>query len=103
MPKKVTTSAQKTVPLGKAEILERLTAAMSEREGLRFAPTGNPDIVRASAADGTHVSVAAFVKESGQGLAMIDHEGIDEDQRARWQQHWRRVIDAVFADPAEPR
>lgn len=99
MSERVTTSAQKTVPLTRAAALERLRDAVAEQESVTFGATGKPDIESAELDDGSVLVVAAFDKDDGRSVAMIDHRGVLASERERWQRHWRRSIDAVFDDP----
>lgn len=96
MSERVTTSAQKTVPMPRTEALERLRTAVAEQESVTFRATGKPDIESAELEDGSTLVVAAFDKGDGRSVAMIDHRGVPASDRARWQQHWRRCVDEVF-------
>ena len=94
--KRFTTSAQKTLPITKDEIIEKLSEEMSK--DLAFTSTKNKYIKEAKLKDGSKVIIAAFDKENSKSLAMIDHKLLPETvKRSEVQEELKSILNKVFS------
>jgi len=95
--KKFTTSAQKTLTLPKADILIKLEEEMTRDADLTFEDTKVANIRQAKLADGSKVVIAAFDKDQGKTLAMIDFKDVPGDlERSAVQNKLRKILDDIF-------
>lgn len=95
--KKFTTSAQKTLSLPKAVILQKLETGMTSGSALVFQATKRENIKEATLKDGSKLVIASFDKEGGKTLAMIDLKDVPGDNdRFEIQKSLRQKLDTLF-------
>jgi hypothetical protein len=95
--KRFTTSAQKTLSLPKDVILKKLEDEMSKDNDLVFRDTKIESIKEAKLKDGSKLIIAAFNKENGKTLAMIDHKDLPiANIRVDIQKSLRKTLDKMF-------
>src|SRR5689334_5763099 len=95
-----TTSAQKTLTLTREEAFRKLEEAISKDIGLTFVTTKDDYIKSAKLPDRSTFVIAAFKKENGKSLAMIDFKNVPgEETRLNIQQSIRQKLNDVFKVP----
>ena len=95
--KRFTTSAQKTLAITKEVILKKLENEMSKDRNLTFMATKIENLKEAKLDDGSKLIIAAFDKENGKTLAMIDHKDVPGTASRQAIQHeLRKKLDGMF-------
>ena len=97
MNKTFTTSAQKTIALSTNKILKLLNDHFTAETGLTFKETARKNILEAKMKDGSKLIIAAFEKENGKSLAMVDHKDLpNSNNRTAIQRGLRKTLDGIF-------
>lgn len=84
--------------LSKRSILQKLEEQLSNGKTIKFTNTSRTNIKQAKLSDGSTLVIAAFDKDNGKTLAMIDHKNLPGDKdRNKIQLHLRQTIDRIFS------